>query len=308
MRTMIMTFALVGLATFTFAPRHAEAGDCCGCSGGAKAESGMKNIVQTAEAAGSFKTLLAAAKAAGLADTLSTGKFTVFAPADSAFEKLPAGTVDALLKDIPKLKSILKYHVVPGRVPASEVVTRSFLDTVQGQSLDVAVAGDEVRIAGAAVVKADIEAENGIIHVIDTVMLPRKSLAETAAKAGTFKTLLAAAKAAGLVDALQKGGPFTVFAPSDDAFAKLPAGTVESLLRDTDKLKAILTYHVVPGRVLSKDLSLGTTAADTLNGQKLSVSKSKGGDVRANGARVTAADILAGNGVIHVVDSVILPR
>ena len=144
------------------------------------ADCSTKNLVETAVAAGEFDTLVTAVKAAGLADTLASGTFTVFAPADSAFAKLPEGTVKGLLNDIPKLQSILKYHVVPGRVPASEVMKSSWLKTVQGQSLDVRLAGDEVRIAGARVVKADIETGNGIIHVIDSVVLPRKNLAETA--------------------------------------------------------------------------------------------------------------------------------
>lgn len=310
MRTML-TYALIGLATFVVAGEVVEACSCCGCSAEAKAPaapSAQRNIVETAVAAGDFTTLVAAVKAAGLVDTLSGGSFTVFAPVDSAFANLPEGTVAALLADKPALQNILKYHVVPGRVPASQVLNSKWLSTVQGQSLDVVMAGDEVRIAGARIVKADIETSNGLIHVIDTVMLPRKNLVETATAAGQFGTLLKAAQAAGLVDALSKNGPFTVFAPTDAAFAKLPAGTVEALLNDTAKLKAILTYHVVSGRVLSTDLNVGTTSAKTLNGGALNVERSRDGRVNANGANVTSADILAGNGVIHVVDSVIIPR
>jgi transforming growth factor-beta-induced protein len=309
MRTSLITLALIGLLAATHPAETARADSCCGgCGGKAVAAAPSKNLVETAVAAGSLKTLVAAVKAADLAETLSTGTYTVFAPADSAFAKLPEGTIAALLKDKPKLRSILTYHVIPGRVSASDVVKQGWLKTAQGQSLDVRVAGDEVRIAGARIVKADIETSNGIIHVIDSVVLPRKNIAETAAAAGTFKTLLAAAKAAGLVDALSQGGPFTVFAPSDAAFAKLPAGTVESLLRDKAKLKAVLTYHLVPGRVLSTDLNVGSTKAKTVQGSRLNVSRSRGGEVRANDAKVVAADILAGNGVIHVVDSVLIPR
>lgn len=133
-----------------------------------------------------------------------------------------------------------------------------------------------------------------------------KDIVDTAAGAGTFTTLAAALGAAGLVDTLKGEGPFTVFAPTDDAFAALPEGTVETLLKpeNKDQLVAILTYHVVAGKVMSTDLSDGMTAA-TVQGGDLTVDLSDG--VKINGATVTAADIEASNGVIHVIDTVILP-
>jgi uncharacterized surface protein with fasciclin (FAS1) repeats len=133
----------------------------------------MANIVQTAVAAGSFKTLVKAVQAAGLADTLSSpGPFTVFAPTDEAFAKLPAGTVEGLLKDIPKLKSVLTYHVVAGRMMAADVVKQSSLKTVQGQSITVDAKGG-AKVDGANIVKTDIATDNGVIHVIDKVILPK---------------------------------------------------------------------------------------------------------------------------------------
>jgi uncharacterized surface protein with fasciclin (FAS1) repeats len=135
-------------------------------------EISMANIVQTAITAGSFKTLVAAVTAAGLVDTLSgPGPFTVFAPTDEAFAKLPAGTVEGLLKDIPKLTSILTYHVVPGKVMAADVTKLSSAKTVQGQSLTIHN-NHGVHIAKALVTKADVVADNGVIHIIDSVMLP----------------------------------------------------------------------------------------------------------------------------------------
>ena len=132
-----------------------------------------KDIVDTAIAAGSFNTLVAAVKAAGLVDTLkSPGPFTVFAPTDEAFAKLPAGTVEALLKDKEKLTAILTYHVVSGKLMASDVVSKSSLKTVQGQSLKVSTSGGP-KVNNASIVKTDIEASNGVIHVIDTVVLPQ---------------------------------------------------------------------------------------------------------------------------------------
>ena len=137
------------------------------------AASAAGTIVDVASSNGSFKTLVAAVKAAGLADTLSgKGPFTVFAPTDAAFAKLPAGTVDALLKDIPKLKAILTYHVVSGSVMAKDVKT-GMVPTVNGQSLDVKADAKGVTVNGAKVTAVDVAASNGVIHVIDTVVLPK---------------------------------------------------------------------------------------------------------------------------------------
>jgi uncharacterized surface protein with fasciclin (FAS1) repeats len=132
-----------------------------------------KDIVDTAVAAGSFKTLVAAVQAAGLVDTLKgAGPFTVFAPTDEAFAKLPAGTVDALLKDPAKLKDILLYHVVSGKVMAADVVKMTTAKTVEGKNVRIKVDGSTVMINNATVVKADIACTNGVIHVIDTVIMP----------------------------------------------------------------------------------------------------------------------------------------
>jgi uncharacterized surface protein with fasciclin (FAS1) repeats len=133
-----------------------------------------------------------------------------------------------------------------------------------------------------------------------------KDIVDTAVAAGTFNTLAAALTAAGLVETLKGPGPFTVFAPTDDAFAALPAGTVEDLLKpeNKDKLTAILTYHVVPGKVMSTDLTNGMKAA-TVNGAEVTIMTE--GGVMVNDAKVTTADIEATNGVIHVIDKVILP-
>ncbi|NBD28837.1 MAG: fasciclin domain-containing protein [Alphaproteobacteria bacterium] len=130
-------------------------------------------------------------------------------------------------------------------------------------------------------------------------------IVDTAVEAGDFTTLVAAVEAAGLVETLKGDGPFTVFAPTDEAFAALPEGTVEGLLEDTEALTAILTYHVVPGKVMSGDLSDGMMAA-TVNGAEVTIGV--GDAVTVDGATVTAADIEASNGVIHVIDSVIIPE
>jgi len=272
---------------------------------------GGDDIIDTAVNAGSFKTLAAALQAADLVDALrSEGPFTVFAPTDEAFAKLPAGTVETLLKpeNNELLVSILTYHVVPGRVLASDVVTLSDAQTLNGQQIDIVVKDGNVMIDNARVVKTDIETSNGVIHVIDTVILPSSAnIVETAAEAGSFTTLIAAAKAAGLAEFLQSDGPFTIFAPTDEAFSHLPAGTVESLLKpeNKDKLAEILKYHVVPGRVFAKD-AVAAERAETFQGGFVRVSIADG-QLRVNDASVIGTDVDASNGVIHVIDQVLLP-
>jgi uncharacterized surface protein with fasciclin (FAS1) repeats len=140
---------------------------------------------------------------------------------------------------------------------------------------------------------------------IGTSLAHAADIVDTAVAAGQFDTLVKAVKAAGLADTLKGKGPFTVFAPTDAAFAKLPAGTVDSLLADKEKLAKVLTYHVVPGKVLSTDITTGAVA--TVQGQSLKV-VAQPGSVKVNDARVVKADVLASNGVIHVIDTVVLPQ
>ena len=152
--------------------------------GNAQGGGSMKDIVGVAIEAGNFKTLVAAVQAAGLVEVLQgTGPFTVFAPTDAAFEKLPAGTVEALLADPEALRSVLTYHVVAGRIPAEILRAGSVTPTsVQGQKLTVRVENGSVRVDGAKVIAPDVRASNGVIHVIDTVILPKKAPAEPVAR------------------------------------------------------------------------------------------------------------------------------
>lgn len=269
------------------------------------------DIVDTAVGAGSFKTLAAALGAADLVDTLKgDGPFTVFAPTDEAFAKLPKGTVETLLEPENKaaLTGVLTYHVVPGKVLAKQVVGLKGAKTVNGQRVDIKVDGSTVMVDGAKVVTTDIVCDNGVIHVIDSVILPAdKTIPETAKAAGKFKTLLAAVGAAGLADTLGTKGPFTVFAPTDDAFAKLPKGTVETLLKPENKQKLvdILKYHVVSGRVYSED-AVAAKSAKTLQGSPIGVSVSSAGAM-INDSKLVATDMDSSNGVIHIIDSVLMP-
>jgi len=269
------------------------------------------DVVDTAVKAGSFKTLAAALESADLVGALKgKGPFTVFAPTDEAFAKLPKGTVESLLKPESKgaLADILKYHVVAGAVKSGQVVKISNATTLNGQRVDIAAKNGVVTIDGAKVVTVDIECSNGIIHVIDSVILPSaKNIPATANQTGQFKTLLAAAKAAKLVDALSGDKPLTVFAPTDEAFARLPNGTVGSLLKpeNREQLKQIMLYHVVEGRVYSEQ-ALKQNEAETLGGASLQISSRKGGAF-INESKLTALDVEASNGVIHVIDRVLMP-
>ncbi len=269
------------------------------------------DIVDTAVGAGSFKTLAAALGAADLVDTLKgKGPFTVFAPTDEAFKKLPEGTVAKLLKPENKgdLAGILTYHVVPGLVMAEQVGELSGAKTVNGQRVDFKTGDNGVMVDGAKVVTTDIQCDNGVIHVIDSVILPAdRTIPETASAAGSFGTLLAAVGASGLAETLGSEGPFTVFAPTDEAFGALPAGTVETLLKPENKqqLVDILTYHVIAGRVYSPD-ALAVRNAETVQGTTVAIAPTESG-ASVNNARLLTTDLDASNGVIHVIDRVLIP-
>lgn len=295
-------------------------------------------------------TLVAAVKAAGLVDTLNgPGPFTIFAPANSAFAKLPAGTVEGLVKPEakPTLTSILTYHVIGGKkLSSKDLAKKKTFTTVEGETLTVGGTSSKLTINGSTkVVLADVQVANGTVFIIDSVLMPKKPAAMTAPEAmtaseadaaavgvpatgkGSLKgmaqdpaataasnnpaltTLVAAVKAAGLVDTLNGPGPFTIFAPVNSAFDKLPAGTVETLVKpeNKDKLTSILTYHVIAGKKLSStDLAkMGTL--DTVNGAKLRIAVS-GKTITINGStKVVLADVQVANGTVFLIDSVLSP-
>jgi len=277
----------------------------------ARAESESKDIVDTAVAAGDFNTLVAAVEAAGLAQTLKgPGPFTVFAPNDKAFKRLPEGTLQTLLKPENKkqLGAILAYHVVPGRVSAREAFGLTNAATVNGQRLDIVKCDGRLAVGSAKIIATDINCSNGVIHVIDQVLLPEQArIPDVAEKAGQFNTLLAAVSAGGLADVLNGDGPFTVFAPTDEAFNSLPDGTVETLLKpeNQQQLVDILKYHVVSGRVYT-DQAAEAGQATTLLGNLVETSVSADG-LRVNDSLIVKGDLETANGVIHVIDTVLLP-
>jgi transforming growth factor-beta-induced protein len=277
--------------------------------------SGSGTIVDQAVADGRFKTLAAALTEAGLVELLQgEGPFTVFAPTDSAFAKLPEGTVESLLKpeNRDQLQAILKYHVSPGATRLAAALDAGSAATAQGGSLEIAFREGQVRVNDAAILDADLEGSNGVIHVIDSVLLPPEPAATTdilgvARSAGNFSTLIAALEAAGLASVLQGEGPFTVLAPTDEAFAALPEGTVEALLKEEnlEQLKSVLTFHAFAGRISAGD-ALNAKSAKTLNGQPVGFAI-EDGLLKVNGATIRSTDISCDNGIIHVIDAVLLP-
>ena len=299
-------------------------------------------IVEVAVGSGAFPTLVAAVEAAGLVDVLNgDGPFTVFAPTEEAFatalENLGMTAAD-LLADTELLTAVLTYHVLAVEAPAELVATLDgqSVTTVNGADLTITIEGDTVRVNEATVVTTDIQARNGIIHVIDTVLLPPTdgdpeaaeageepeeatseeepeapgTIVEVAVGSGAFPTLVAAVEAAGLVDVLNGDGPFTVFAPTEEAFATALENlgmTAADLLADTELLTAVLTYHVLaveaPAELVA---TLDGQSVTTVNGADLTITI-EGDTVRVNEATVVTTDIQARNGIIHVIDTVLLP-
>ncbi len=358
-----------------------------------------------------FSTLLTALQAANLVDTLKSGQYTVFAPTDAAFNKLPSDVLAGVLNDPELLKSVLLYHVVPGKVNAKQVMSLKSVKSAQGGVLGIQMMGSKVMVGGANVVQADVMACNGVVHVIDTVLLPpmaaltpapaAPATSETSAdmEAGAempdaapdaamdmdtaadtmpaevaqatapaapmvipatplsmpsdmmdssepageasmdaetttdetmadeavitdeaamsdntvydvivaddrFSTLRSLLSDADLTETLM-GGEYTVFAPTDEAFAKVDAATLAIIASDPALLKQVLLYHVVAGKTTA-DQVMGTAQLASAEGQSLNITK-EGSTVKIGGATIIATDMAASNGVVHVIDSVLLP-
>ena len=236
------------------------------------------------------------------------GPFTLFAPTDQAINALGSDVISQLLDDDGLLEDVLTYHLVGELALSSDLNDGQLINTLLGENVKVTINAEGVFINNAKVIIADILTDNGVVHVIDAVLLPPadpNTILDIIANSPDHNTLEAAVLAAGLDGALSGDGPLTVFAPTDDAFAALPTGTVEALLNDIPLLTAILTYHAVGGQTLSTDLADGQKIA-TLNGADVTVTINANG-VFINNAKVTVADVLADNGVVHVIDAVLLP-
>lgn len=277
----------------------------------AKAKPNSGSVIDLVASDERFSTLKAALNAAKLTTFFQRdNKKTVFAPTNDAFAKLPKGTVESLLKPENKdrLVQILSYHVHSGDLNLAAALGSKSVETVEKSPIKVAFRDGAVKVNDSLLLEADIEATDGKIHVIDSVLLPKPketNLLTTAQGAGSFKTLLAAAEEAGLVPALIGKDPLTVFAPTDEAFAALPEGTVEGLLKKENRKQLIelLTTHVVSGRVSAGD-ALNAKAAKSLSGSELEFAINNG-LFTVNGSVIRSAGIDGGNGIIHVIDSVI---
>jgi uncharacterized surface protein with fasciclin (FAS1) repeats len=279
----------------------------------------QRNIVEVAQGNPDLSILVEAVVAAGLAQTLSTGSLTVFAPTNVAFAALLTElgvTKDALLANKPLLTAVLTYHVLGSKVVRADVPVGKAITPLSGGFFKIEATGGlkvtDGRNRLTNITATDVQASNGVVHLVDRVLLPAdKDIVATASALPNFSILVEAVAAAGLVTTLQGKGPFTVFAPTNAAFAALLTelgATKEALLANTALLTAVLTYHVVPARVLKAEVPLNT-AITTVQGQTFSVNSSLViTDQRMRASNITAADVFTSNGVIHVVDKVILPK
>ena len=297
------------------------------------ADAPQQSIVETAVAAGSFNTLVAALQATGLDATLANtdDTFTVFAPTDEAFAKLGDDTINALLADPEALSNILLYHVIGGSaVDATTAISLAgtSVSTANGDTIAVSVENGQLLINDSVVIQADVQTSNGIIHAIDMVLLPPAAepmapaedpmtqqpaetgtLLDVAKAAGNFTTLVAALEATGLDGAIGHSGDlYTVFAPTDAAFAALGQDTINALLADPETLRDILLYHVIPGTVVDANSAIGLvgTSIQAGNGDRF-VLEVRGEALFINDIQVIATDIRGVNGIIHVIDAVLIP-
>ncbi len=278
-----------------------------GASAATKQTSADPTIAELAAATPQLSTLLSLVKQAGLADELAApGNLTVFAPTNAAFAKVPKKTLDALGNDAAALKSVLLYHIVPAKVTAAEVVELRSAKTLQGQRVKIRNTRNPVQINNAKLVTTDIMASNGVVHIVDGVLIAPKqrTIAELAAATPQLSTLLSLVKQAGLADELSGSTKLTVYAPTNAAFAKVPKATLDALAKDPAQLKRVLLYHVAPG---AKSAARVIEARDvkTLAGPAVRVRV--GDDVRINGAKVLQARIKAANGFVDLIDDVLIP-
>lgn len=281
----------------------------------------LNDIVDTAKDAGIFNTLVTALTEAELVEVLQgEGPFTVFAPTDEAFAKIPQEKLDAILADKEVLKDLLLSHVVLDNLEAEKVLERTELIMASEARAKIGLMDGIAFINDSQIIKTNVLATNGVIHVIDTVILPssfsapEEDIAEpdttligVAKEAGTFLTLLSAVDAAELTELLQGEGPFTLFAPNDEAFGKIPEERLSRLIADKDALSTVLKYHVIAGRALK--------VADLKRFQFVRTADRKVAFIRSccnagtyiNRSKVIKGDIEASNGVIHVIDKVLIP-
>lgn len=279
----------------------------------------QRNIVELAQNTPELSILVEAVVAAGLAPTLSTGTLTVFAPTNAAFAALLTElgvTKEALLANKSLLTAVLTYHVLGSKVMRADVPLGKAITPVSGGFFKIE-SNNGLKITDgrnrvSTITSTDIQASNGVVHLVDKVLLPAdKDIVATASALPDFSILVEAVVAAGLVSTLQGAGPFTVFAPTNAAFAALLTElgvTKDALLANKTLLTQVLTYHVVPARVLKAEVPVNT-AITTVQGQTFTINASLViTDQNMRTSSIVATDVFTSNGVIHVVDKVILPK
>lgn len=327
-RTLIpAVFFLIAILTLIGCSSSNNESASGGASGGRGTPAPAADIVDTAVAAGDFTTLVSALQATGLDESLrGPGPFTVFAPTDNAFAAIPATVLNDLVTAANKapLRDILLYHVFDGEVRATEALILAqageSVPMRNGDLLALDLDGSALVLnidgtAPATVVVTDIVAANGVIHVIDTVLAPadgKGTIVDKLINLGNYTTLVFALQTAGLEGALSGPGPLTLFAPTDEAFAKIPSATINALLADIPTLTDLLTYHVNTSEIFAVDaIAADGTAITMLNGSDVTVDLI-GSQLTLNAdggspSIVTATDFVATNGIIHAIDTVISP-
>ena len=378
MKRVLQLFGLIALLMLGIAPAMA-----------APLSQDELTIVDHLSADGRFTTLVEALAAANLIDTLAEGSYTLFAPTDDAFIRMPPGAFVVLVADSTALGEVLRFHIAGEPLSGADLAELTTVETLQREPLNVSLADDAILINSAQIIEADIEAANGVIHVIDKVLLPTgetrdreatppeseppaepapadaeaveeaepsvdavdeaesegegeteattdiaaESEAESAPEAepiagtaelssltsdgngdiidtlltdGRFTTLLDAMQTANLTSAFQGQGPYTLFAPTDDAFAALPEGTLPGLLGNYRALRGTILYHVIGGKMVAADLP-DLSSAITGQGGRLTFSEADE-VVMVNNARIIAADVETANGIIHIIDTVLIPE
>jgi uncharacterized surface protein with fasciclin (FAS1) repeats len=270
-------------------------------------ETNNETVMSIIEASPVHDILEAAINAAGLAETLSgEGPFTVFAPSDDAFAALPEGTVEYLLADLPQLTEVLLHHVLAGTTMAEDLNDGDVLTTLNNDNLTVSVDGITYMIDMATVTSANIEASNGVVHVIDIVLIPEtndQTVMSIIENSPIHTTLETAIITAGLAETLSGEGTFTVFAPSDDVFAALPDGALDLILANTEILTNLLLGHVHVGELYSADLTDGLNVT-MMNEGDLTVSND-GMTIMIDDATIFQEDLEATNGVVHMIDNIL---
>lgn len=275
-------------------------------------------IVDAALATPELSTLVTALDAAGLVGALAdeAKTYTVFAPLNSAFDKIDGAALNALLADTPALTDVLTYHVLDGAAVDSITaisLTGTEATMLNGDPLLVTARGGKLLVNNSEVVTRDIVTKNGTVHLIDKVLMPpMQTIVDTAVADGRFTTLVAALQATGLDAVLaDRSQTFTVFAPTDDAFAKLGTETINGLLADLPTLSNILLYHVVADAEVNAEAALAAAASNAMvtmaNGSDVAL-KIMDGALYVNDSKVIITDIQTDNGIIHVVDTVIVPQ